>query len=221
MAGGLLGSILGSGGSSGGGGGGGYFGLELGGENKSSTVTSRKKLSQEAIDKLVYDVLSSDQGLSALATAENASGGYGSSSKTLLAQDLIAKITGELANITAETITKTEAKGTSSGAKAGTVICTYLATHGYMPLDLYLRGHGAYLELNPITVRGYHSWGIATVSLIQDKPWLCKLLAKVAIKRYKMLVEKKFSIIGAITIYVAQPICYLIGLCIPEEKVYG
>jgi hypothetical protein len=77
--------------------------------SQSSTSTSgqttQKVLTQAGIDKLIYDVLSSDSGLSALAQGENVSGGYGSSSKSLMTQDLVTKLVGELANVTAPTVT--------------------------------------------------------------------------------------------------------------------
>ena len=97
------------------------------------TRTTQKQFSQEAIDKTIYDIMSADQGLAALATAENASGGYGSSSKTLLAQDLIAKVAGTIAQITAPEVETTSSKNVkksfsqTAGAKMGTVICTHLA----------------------------------------------------------------------------------------------
>lgn len=69
------------------------------------TSTSRKNISKEGFDKIVSDILSSDQGLAQLATGENLSGGYGSTTKAQLAQDLVTKLAGELANVTAETVT--------------------------------------------------------------------------------------------------------------------
>ena len=73
---------------------------------QSQTGSTKKVLSQEAIDKLIYDVLSSDQGLASLATGENLSGGFGSTAKSQLAQDFVVKTIGELANVMAETVTK-------------------------------------------------------------------------------------------------------------------
>ena len=189
-----------------------------GSSTTSGTRTTQKQLSQEAIDKIVYDILASDQGLSALANAENASGGYGSSTKTLMAQDLIAKVAGEIANITAPTVETTSSKKVDKNTSAKTVICTYLATHGYMPMELYLRGTYAYFRINPITLRGYHFWAVPIIPLLKNRHWLCSLLAPIAIKRYEYVVNKNFSITGFLSVFLAEPICYVIGLCVPEKK---
>ena len=50
------------------------------------TQTSQKKLDQAAIDKIISDVLGSDQGLAALAQGENVSGAFGTTVKTQLGQ---------------------------------------------------------------------------------------------------------------------------------------
>jgi hypothetical protein len=187
-------------------------------QTQNSTTRTQKVLSQEAIDKLVYDVMSSDQGLAALATAENASGGYGSSSKTLLAQDLIAKVTGELANITAETVETTKGKTSNKSAKAGTVICTYLAEQGYINIQLYLRGNFHTLNLPDQTRRGYLLWAIPTVRWMKKYPLVCRLLAPTVTKRYEYIVDGKFSIAGALTVWIGQPICYVIGSFLSDEE---
>lgn len=197
-----------------------------GSTSTSGTRTTKKNISQEAIDKILYDVFSSDQGLAALANAENASGGYKSSSKTLLAQDLIAKVTGEIANLTAETVETTSGSTKEKKGAVKTVICTHLAEQGYMPLPLYLRGTFAYFSLHPTVVRGYHFWAIPLVSLMKKHQWLCPILARVAIRRYEYIVSQKFSITGWISVHIAEPICYVIGLFVPghpetEETTYG
>ena len=58
-----------------------------GSASSSGTTTRTRQFDQKAIDKAIYDIMASDQGLAALATAENASGGYKSSGKTLLLTD--------------------------------------------------------------------------------------------------------------------------------------
>jgi hypothetical protein len=189
------------------------IGVNVGRDSSTSsgTRTTQKMLSQEGIDKIVYDILSSDQGLAALSSAENASGGYGSSSKTLLAQDLIAKVAGEIANITAPTVETSNQKTVNKKASAKTVICTHLAERGYIPITLYLRGMFHTLQL-PIETRvGYLSWAERLVPILARNPWLCRLIAPIVLSRYKLIVEGKFGILGALTVYVGQPLCFILG----------
>ena len=95
--------------------------------SKAGTTTSQRKISQEGIDKLIYDVLSSDRGLASLAQGENSSGGFGSSTKQMMSQDLVTKLVGELANVTAENVTTTTGTETQRNKKKSpTVICTEL-----------------------------------------------------------------------------------------------
>lgn len=205
------------------------FGISLGDESSNTSVsgtkTTQKVFNQSAIDKLIYDIMSSDEGLAALASAENASGGYRSSGKTLLAQDLIAKVAGTIAQITAPTV-ETENKNTDTsktnvGGEFKTVICTYLAEQGYMSLHLYLRAYSHNYLLHPAIHRGYMFWATGVVKRMRKSSRLCRFLSAIVRKRYEMIVDKKFSLVGAATIYIGHPICYVIGSFIPGKMTNG
>lgn len=198
----------------------------------SGTQTSQKKLDQAAVDKLVADVLGSDQGLAALAQGENVSGAFGTTMKTQLAQDLVTKLVGEIANITAPTVTTTnqaqkqESSTQQSGKKKATVICTELLIQGRFPEELYY--HPKALEhfdsLPAETVSGYHAWARKVVPLMQKSPALSSILLPVVLARYLQVIYGHKSILGSLTIYVGQPICYLIGMTQPlfkKEKDHG
>src|SRR6478736_3762933 len=136
--------------------------------NTSGTKTQQKVLSPEAINKLVYDVLSSDQGLAALANGEGASGGFGSSTKKTLAQDLVVKLVGELANVTAPT-TITEATSSASTQaqtkkKKVSVICTELTAQGKFSTLMYALGQEKFQDMDQDIVEGYHLWAIPLVN---------------------------------------------------------
>ena len=207
------------------------FGSGLGGSLGSSIVGSvvpssqtttqnsrrQKVLTQEGIDKIVYDIMASDQGLASLANAENASGGYRSSSKSLLAQDLIAKVAGEIANITAPEVTESKSK-----TKKGTVICTALMYQGKLDKQLYADGAEYYHKLNDRVVRGYHRWAFGVVDLMIKYPKLQDILAPIAVGRYEMITGRKTTFWGLATIYIGEPICWLISF-LPQRKevVYG
>lgn len=191
--------------------------------NQSGTERIQKVLSQEAIDKLIYDVLSSDNGIAQLAAGENLSGGSSSSTKTLQTQDFLTKVIGELANVTAETI-KLSDSSTSENKKSGgakTVICTELHRQGKLDTELYEAGTPHWNVLNHTVWRGYICWAEHVVPLMQKSELLSNLLAPIVRSRYQMIATGKFHFLGALTLYVGQPICYLIGLVMSLGDNYG
>jgi hypothetical protein len=201
----------------------GSLGYGQGSRTGSSHSSQGKVLSQGAFDKIVYDILSGNEGLAALAQGENSSGGFGSSTKGLMAQDLTAKLAGTLAEITAPTITDTNSKektksfsSSIQGAAKVTVICTELVRQGKLSEDLYLAGHEHFTKLSPVTVNGYHAWAMRLIPLMQKSEKLSNFFLPVAKARYEMIVNKKFSLLGAATIYIGQPLCYLIGVFCPS-----
>lgn len=181
----------------------------------SGTSTSKLDLSQEGYDKIIKDILSSDAGLAALATGENLSGGYGASVKAQLAQDLVLNIAGEMAKLTAPTTQTSQSK--SKTKKKLSVICTELARQGKLPQALYLLGHSHFLSLRPQTVAGYRVWADKVVPLMQKSRDLSNFLAPIALARYRMIVCNEFSWLGAATIYLGQPICFVIGGFLSQE----
>ena len=221
------------------------LGINVGGEFSSDKVNSttsslkqdtertvtQKQISQEGINKLIYDAMSADQGLASLATGENLSGGYGASTKALLAQDFMVKLIGELANVTAATIsdktgstntqTNTAASKKSGGLK--TVICTELHRQGLLPSALY--NHPAaqkhFNSIHPYTLAGYHLWAMRVVDLMKHSPLLCHLLLPIATARYKMITSGRTNLMGWLTIRVGHPVCFILGALANLGAGYG
>jgi hypothetical protein len=183
-----------------------YAGTNQQGDSAGS-YTKKKSIDPAGINKLIYDVLSSDQGLAALAGGENAAGGTKSSTKGLLAQDLIAKVVGELANVTA-----TETKQETGTTKKGTVICTELVRQGLLSEELYVGGFAHFSSLHQQTVRGYQVWAKKVVPLMAKHRWLAELIAPIGVGRYEFIVNKKITFWGLATVYIGQPLCHIIGL---------
>ena len=183
----------------------------------SGTTTSKLDLSQAGYDKIIKDNLSSDAGLASLATGENLSGGYGSSVKAQLAQDLVLNIAGEMSKLTAPTTQTTQQESKSKTKKKMSVICTELARQGKLPPALYSLGHTHFLKLHPQTVAGYRVWADKVVPSMRKSKRLSNFLAPIAIARYRMVVLGEFSILGAATIYLGQPICFVIGGFLSKE----
>lgn len=198
-------------------------GLGSSSTSSSGTKTSRLDITQEGIDKLIYDILSSDQGLASLASGENLSGGFGSTAKAQLAQDMTIKLAGELAKLTAETVETSNVSEKSKSKKVGTVICTELNRQGLLPDSLYNAGHIHFLGLPDETVAGYQLWASKLVPILAVSPRLSAAIAPIAISRYQMTTGlKRFTFWGALTIYLGQPICYLIGkIFLTKEQING
>ncbi len=195
-------------------------GMEQGKVNTSSTTsmnqTKQRVLDQNAIDKLLYDLLAQDQGLAQLASGENLAGGFNSSTKTLMAQDFLTKVLGEVALITAPEVTSgtttQDSVQRSKKTSAKTVICTELMRQGRLPSDMYEEGHQHFLNLSPYTVSGYRLWADKVVPLMQKSPGLSNFLAPIAYDRYLMTTGRaSWTFWGAVTIYVGQPVCNVIG----------
>lgn len=221
------------------------FGMDVGGsfssesgkvsgsetQTASQTGTTQKVLSQDAINKLIYDVASADQGFASLATGENLAGGYASSTKALLAQDFMVKLIGELANVTAATVTtesgtaskqmQSTSKKSSGGLK--TVICTELHRQGLLSSALYNHPAAAahFRNLHPYTIAGYHLWGNVVAERMRTSGLLTYLMLPVAKARYEMVTTGKFNFLGAATIYIGQPVCFVIGFLANLGARYG
>lgn len=191
--------------------------------NNDQTVKQRL-FDQTAIDKLIYDVLASDRGLASLASGENLSGGFNSSTKTLQTQDFLTKIIGELAIASAPEVTSTDKKETKAetGGGIGTVICTELAMQGYLESDLYEAGGGPSKQVSYTTWVGYHIWAVRVVERMKKSPRLCRFLLPIVRSRYQYLTGVPgFHLLGRASIYLGHPICFLIGTIINLRGQYA
>jgi len=86
---------------------------------KSKVGSSQLQLEQEAVTKIIQDVLGSEQGLADIFSKENTAGIFDSSAATQAAGDLTTNLVGELAKLTGKTVTSEEEEGESSGSGTG------------------------------------------------------------------------------------------------------
>lgn len=205
---------------------GGIFNTLLGGfgsgnqsTQASKTGTTQKVLSQEAMDKLIQDVLSSDQGLASLVTGENVTGGFGSTVKDLLAKKFVIDTAGQLALITAPTNTTEDVNSRTNTKKRPTVLCTELNRQGLLPNELYnaAAAFKHFDKISYITLAGYHAWAVGVAERMKTSPRLSKLILPWALARYEYIVNRNRNIRGFLTIYVGQPICFIIGLFVKRS----
>jgi len=191
-------------------------------QTQSGTKVSQRKFDQSAIDKLIYDALSSDAGLASLASGENLSGGFNSSSKTLQTQDFLTKLIGELAIASAPLTEETTTSQASSGKKKATVICTELARQGLLDPDLYEAGGPASKQISYTTWVGYHCWAVRVVERMKTSPRLCRFLLPIVESRYRYLTSVSGAhLLGRASIYIGHPVCFLIGTVINWKGTYG
>jgi len=190
--------------------------------SQTTTASSQKKkyldLSPEGYNKIIQDILASDAGLAALATGENLSGGYGSSVKAQLGQDLVLNIAGEMAKLTAPTIEQGKSVKKKSGGGLKTVICTELQRQGLLDTKLYEAGHAHFLSLPVQTVAGYRVWANKVVPILQKYPAIARIIAPLVTSRYEYIVHNRFSVFGWLSVAIAQPICYVIGSIVLRIK---
>lgn len=200
-------------------------GASVGRESMTGSGTQKTKLNidKAGLDAIIQDILGSEQGLAQLVQGQSTAGLYGSSTNTLMAQEFVTNIAGELAKLTAESVTTKDEKSTKKSASAGlkTVICTELERQGLLDTELYEAGHAHFLSLPSQTVRGYRVWANKIVPLMQKSAKLSFALAPIANARYEHVTGRRKNLVGWITVHVCQPICYLIGFFVPEGKEYG
>ena len=94
--------------------GGGQSGSQSGTTETKGTTTERMKIDQEAIDKIVSDILGSEQGLANIFSGEQQAGIFDSSVSSLAASDLIANLAGEIAKLKAEKETEIDTTATNT-----------------------------------------------------------------------------------------------------------
>jgi hypothetical protein len=175
----------------------------------SGSKTTQRVLSPEAQMRMITQALSADQGLAQLLSSQNLAGGFGSSSATLQAQDFMSKVIADLAAVTAPL--QEDQVSSSSQKKKASVICTELVRQGMLNAELYAAGESHFLKISENTKIGYWSWAVYVVYLMRRHEMLCWLLLPVVQSRYEMITTGQFKILGAATIYLGQPICWLIG----------
>lgn len=189
---------------------------------QSGMSSKQRVFDQTAVDKLVYDVLSSDRGLASLASGENLSGGFNSSTKTLQTQDFLTKLIGELAVASAPEVTTSEQQSSQTSKKKSTVICTELARQGLLCPELYEAGGPASRQISFTTWVGYHCWAAGVAERMKTSSALSLALSPIVVSRYRYLTNAPgLHILGRLTVWLGHPICYAIGTVINWRGGYG
>lgn len=183
-----------------------------------ASSSTQKVMSKEAMDKIVSDVLGSEKGLASIAQGENTAGLYGSATESLLTQRLVTETAGMLANITAPTV-QTQESHTKKKKKLS-IICTTLVHAGKLDRSLYLAGQAHFNSLPLKMVEGYLLWATPIARKIRKNPssLLAKVWLQIAKAHYLQVTGTQSSFLGLFTIYGIQPVCYVIGSFLPQNK---
>lgn len=114
--------------------------------------------------------------------------------------------------------------GGGGGSSGGSVICTALKDKGLLDKELHALGSAYLNTMHPITVIGYQVWGNKIAAKINQghKGWT-KFALPIAKSRTALLATSgsfmdhlKYPL-GTITKFIGQPICHVIGLCVPHK----
>lgn len=88
--------------------------------NSGRVDTSQLMLTEEAVNHLTKQMLESTQGLAAVSKGQNMSGGYNTTANTLITNDLLSRVAGDVAAKSAKTI-NTMGASSSSTVNSGSV----------------------------------------------------------------------------------------------------
>ncbi|MNM62956.1 hypothetical protein D3C81_743070 [compost metagenome] len=114
--------------------------------------------------------------------------------------------------------------GGGGGTSGGSVICTALKDLGFLDKELHAAGSKYLNKMNPITVIGYQVWGNKIADKIREghKGWT-KVALPIARSRTSLLASGGSFMdhvkhpLGTFTKFIGEPICHLIGLCVPDD----
>ena len=84
--------------------------------NSGRTDTSQTILTTEAVDRLIQQMMEGSQGLQAVSQGQRQSGGYNTTASTLLTNDLLARVGGEVAVRGAQTVNTIGASSSSTSS---------------------------------------------------------------------------------------------------------
>jgi hypothetical protein len=184
--------------------------LDVFAPRRTSTVTDTSKqtdLGPAGIQELIYQALSGQGGVSAIKSGEAASGGFGSSSGSLMIADLMANTAAQISQITAPKTTHEE----SRSKKKKSAVCTALNIMGELPDDLYSRGQDEFGKLPLSVIRGYYSWAVPVAMMLPKSKLLTVIFKYVAMKRYEYVLGGRLNLVGWTTVKIGEPLCGFFG----------
>lgn len=98
----------------------------------------------------------------------------------------------------------------ATAAIVGWVICTELDRRGLVSDKHNYKNHEHIANLSKITIKGYHTWAIPYVRLMQYSPLAIKIIRPIAQARINHIVGRK-NFIGWLTCIIGEPACFIIG----------
>lgn len=108
------------------------------------------------------------------------------------------------------------------------IICTALQARGLLDKDEYAKSSAYLSSMNRYTLRGYHVWAEKVARKIEKGDKLATILSLPwARSRTKLLASSRSLLdyirfpLGTLTIFVGEPVCYLIGKYFMKEDNYG
>jgi len=165
-----------------------------------TTKTSGKKVTQRSLSGedfsgIINQIVSQDRGLSA--------GQFGD----IFTKQLTKRAVGAYDTVTAPTV---ETLQQTSKTKRS-FVCTELLRQGQVHPLVYIAGEESFNALSRYTKLGYWTFAKLLSQRMQHSRVLSSVLGYIFRSRYLYILGRRFNLVGALTVYVGQPICYAIG----------
>ncbi len=186
------------------------------------TTKETEEVSAEKAMALLSRVLGSTQGLAAIAQGEKQSGLYNSTVNQQLTNDLLARVSGEVAALSSvKTNTQTGSvveDNTQTNKTKGAlqwIICTELHKQGRMDSKLYDAGWPVFAR-TPVRVKaGYYIWAIPTVKHLRAHPysWYSIMIASVMKARAEQIAAATYVTGAKKTVFGYLVLKGLYGMC--------
>lgn len=108
--------------------------------------------------------------------------------------------------------------GSLVGSLMGSVVCTHLYSVGLMTPALYCADvQYARDHMNPITLRGYRSWGVPLVRLMRKYPTLTRMIAPLAVARAREVTGFQRNFLGKL-VRIGEIPCWVLGHFITSTR---
>lgn len=161
----------------------------------SGSKITQRSLSGEDFAGIINRIVSQDSGLAA--------GNFGD----VFTKQLARRAVGTYDTVTAPTV---ETLQQTSKTKRS-FICTELLRQGKIHPLIYAAGEESFNTLPKFTKLGYWSFAEKLSKRMSYSETLSSWMAYIFRSRYLYILGRKFNLIGALTVYIGQPVCNLLG----------
>lgn len=201
-------------------------------QNIDITNTTEEDVSDEKAKAYLAQLLGGTDGLAAITSGQKSAGLYNSTTNMQLTNDLLSRVTANVAALSKKTTTAqvgTVDNSTSQHKKGALewIVCTELHNQGRIPHDFYRKGAKKFATYNDAVKRGYYYWAVGAVKHLRTTPnsLLSKFLAYVFLNRAEFVASQmgckraQKTIPGFLATYITYGLCYIISRTVARKEV--